>query len=216
MIDWRHIDTVLLDMDGTLLDLHFDTHFWLEHLPRRYCEIHQLDASHARALVERILSERGTLNWYSLHYWQRELEVDMVSLKRELSHLIGYRSDAHEFLEWLHDAPQRVVLATNADRAGMTLKLELTGLGRYVDALVSSEDMGAPKESPEFWQALLAHQPHDPARTLLIDDNPAVLGCARQSGIGHLLGIRQPDSQREPIELEEFTCLDRFASVMRA
>ncbi|WP_342768354.1 hypothetical protein [Kushneria sinocarnis] len=71
MIDWRHIDTVLLDMDGTLLDLHFDTHFWLEHLPRRYCEIHRLETSHGHALVERILAERGTLDWYSLRYWQR-------------------------------------------------------------------------------------------------------------------------------------------------
>ena len=31
---WTDIDTVLLDMDGTLLDLHYDSHFWLEHLPQ--------------------------------------------------------------------------------------------------------------------------------------------------------------------------------------
>ena len=36
----RDIDTVLLDMDGTLLDLHYDNHFWLEHLPQRYAELH--------------------------------------------------------------------------------------------------------------------------------------------------------------------------------
>jgi FMN phosphatase YigB (HAD superfamily) len=29
MLDWADIDTVLLDMDGTLLDLHFDNYFWL-------------------------------------------------------------------------------------------------------------------------------------------------------------------------------------------
>ena len=28
MVDWDSIDTVLLDMDGTLLDLHFDNYFW--------------------------------------------------------------------------------------------------------------------------------------------------------------------------------------------
>ncbi|MGD8938682.1 MAG: haloacid dehalogenase, partial [Gammaproteobacteria bacterium] len=38
MIDWTQIDTVLLDMDGTLLDLHFDNHFWREHVPLRYGE----------------------------------------------------------------------------------------------------------------------------------------------------------------------------------
>ena len=38
MINWPQIDTVFLDMDGTLLDLHFDNHFWREHMPRRYAE----------------------------------------------------------------------------------------------------------------------------------------------------------------------------------
>ena len=27
-------------MDGTLLDLHFDNHFWPKHVPRRYSEKH--------------------------------------------------------------------------------------------------------------------------------------------------------------------------------
>ena len=27
-IDWTQLDTILLDMDGTLLDLEFDNHFW--------------------------------------------------------------------------------------------------------------------------------------------------------------------------------------------
>ena len=36
MIDWDRIDTVLLDMDGTLLDLHYDNTLWNELLPARY------------------------------------------------------------------------------------------------------------------------------------------------------------------------------------
>ena len=55
-------------MDGTLLDLHFDSHFWLEHLPQRYVELHKPDAQHERALRARIIGEQGTLNWYSLMY----------------------------------------------------------------------------------------------------------------------------------------------------
>ena len=37
-LDWDAIHTVFLDMDGTLLDLHFDNHFWLEHLPVRLAQ----------------------------------------------------------------------------------------------------------------------------------------------------------------------------------
>ena len=39
VLDWDSIDTVLLDMDGTLLDLHFDNHFWLEFVPHKYAEL---------------------------------------------------------------------------------------------------------------------------------------------------------------------------------
>lgn len=214
MIDWRAIDTVLLDMDGTLLDLHFDSHFWLDHLPRRYVELHRLDEATQEEVRSRILRERGTLNWYSLAYWSRELDVDIVALKREIQHLIGLRGDALDFLQWLRQAHPRVVLATNADRESLELKLPLTGLEAYLDAIVSSADLGVPKEAQEFWFALQEVEPFDPDRTLFIDDNPSVLESAREYGIRHLLGIKQPDSTRPEKELEEFIALERFAAIL--
>ncbi|MBF7053361.1 GMP/IMP nucleotidase [Halomonas sp. KAO] len=214
MIDWRAIDTVLLDMDGTLLDLHFDSHFWLEHLPRRYVELHQLDEATQERVRAKVIGEQGTLDWYSLDYWSRELDVDVVALKREIQHLIGLRSDAMDFLRWLKLAHPRVVLATNADRASLALKLPLTGLEPYLDAIVSSADFGAPKEEQVFWTRLQEIEPFVPARTLFIDDNPRVLESARQFGIRHLLGIKQPNSQRPERELEEFITLDTFATIL--
>ena len=219
MIDWRDIDTVLLDMDGTLLDLHFDSHFWLEHLPKRYVELHQLDeASQARLtkeqLIARITDMQGTLSWYSLDYWSQELGVDIIALKHEVQHLIGLRGDALDFLQWLKTQHPRVILATNADRASLELKLPLTGLERYLDAIVSSQDVGAAKEEQAFWFALQEMEPFDPARTLFIDDNPSVLESAREFGIRYLLGIREPDSQRPEKVLKTFVALDRFADLM--
>lgn len=214
MIDWNAIDTVFLDMDGTLLDLHFDSHFWLEHLPRRYVELHRLDDAHRTALETRILESRGTLDWYSLAHWSRELSLDIVALKREVAHLIGWRADALAFMEWLKAAPVDVVLATNADRESLGLKLPLTGLDRYVDRIVSSADVGAPKEQPAFWDAMQALHPFDPARSLFVDDNTDVLACARDYGIRHLLGIHQPDSRKPGSSHPAFTVVDRFASLL--
>ncbi len=219
MIDWQTIDTVLLDMDGTLLDLHFDSHFWLEHLPRRYGELHQLDdVTQERLtkeqLIKRIKDTQGTLSWYSLDNWSRELGVDIIALKREIQHLIGLRGDALDFLQWLKIQHPRVVLATNADRPSLALKLPLTGLESYLDAIVSSQDVGAAKEEQAFWFALQEIEPFDPARTLFIDDNPRVLESAREFGIRNLLGIREPDSQRPEKVLKEFVALDRFADLM--
>ncbi|SFC00003.1 putative hydrolase of the HAD superfamily [Marinospirillum celere] len=214
MINWHAIDTVLLDMDGTLLDLHFDSHFWLEHLPRRYAELHKLDHQAVRdELIPRILAEKGQLNWYSLDYWTQELGVDIVTLKKEIQHLIGFRADAVDFLQWLKEAHPRVILATNADRKSLELKLHLTGLDQYLDAIVSSADIGIPKEEQGYWQALMQIEPFDPARTLFIDDNEEVLESARQFGITQLITITQPDSQLPIRQMTEFPAVTRFAEL---
>ncbi|WP_027848109.1 GMP/IMP nucleotidase [Marinospirillum minutulum] len=214
MIDWKNINTVLLDMDGTLLDLHFDSHFWLEHLPHRYAELHKLEKSSVQTnLIAQIMAEKGRLNWYSLDYWSERLGVDILALKREIQHLIGFRVDALDFLQWLKVAHPRVVLATNADRKSLALKLPLTGLEEYVDFIFSSSDIGIPKEDQGYWHALMEVDPFDPATTLLIDDNESVLASAQAFGIAQLITISQPDSHSPLRQMTEFPAVTRFAEL---
>ncbi len=214
MIDWKNINTVLLDMDGTLLDLHFDSHFWLEHLPHRYAELHKLEKSSVQTnLIAQIMAEKGRLNWYSLDYWSEHLGVDILALKREIQHLIGFRVDALDFLQWLKVAHPRVVLATNADRKSLALKLPLTGLEEYVDFIFSSSDIGIPKEDQGYWHALMEVDPFDPATTLLIDDNESVLASAQAFGIAQLITISQPDSHSPLRQMTEFPAVTRFAEL---
>lgn len=214
MIDWKNINTVLLDMDGTLLDLHFDSHFWLEHLPRRYAELHKLERTNIEAdLISQIMAEQGRLNWYSLDYWSDRFNLDILALKREIQHLIGFRVDALDFLQWLKIAHPRVILATNADRKSLELKLPLTGLDNYVDLIYSSSDIGIPKEEQGYWQALMELEPFNPATTLLIDDNESVLASAQKFGIAQLITISQPDSQSPQRQMTEFPAITRFAEL---
>lgn len=214
MIDWKNINTVLLDMDGTLLDLHFDSHFWLEHLPHRYAELHKLEKSSVQSnLIAQIMAEKGRLNWYSLDYWSERLGVDILALKREIQHLIGFRVDALDFLQWLKVAHPRVVLATNADRKSLALKLPLTGLEEYVDFIFSSSDIGIPKEHQGYWHALMEVDPFDPTTTLLIDDNESVLASAQAFGIAQLITISQPDSHSPLRQMTEFPAVTRFAEL---
>jgi putative hydrolase of the HAD superfamily len=87
--DWNTIDTVLLDMDGTLLDLNFDNHFWQTHLPRRYAQHHGRDHDEVRTeLMARFKAHEGTLPWYSVDFWTEELALDLMVLKEEVAHLI--------------------------------------------------------------------------------------------------------------------------------
>lgn len=211
MLDWNAIDTVLLDMDGTLLDLHFDSYFWLQHLPARYAAIHGVAPDLARQqLLERIMKEQGSLNWYCVDYWSRELQVDIAALKHEVADKVAFRPQVQDFLHALRKAGKRAVIVTNAHRKSLGLKLERTGLDRYVDHIICSHDYGLPKEQPEFWRLLQDDEPFDPARTLLIDDSLPVLRSAERFGIGYLLSIAQPDSQQPPREETEFRAVHHF------
>ena len=215
LLDWREIDTVLLDMDGTLLDLYFDNHFWLEHLPLRYAHRHDTTVERAREHLALLFgAQRGTLNWYCIDYWSRELELDIAELKREVEHLIDIRPHVEEFLQRLQRSPRRVWLVTNAHRKSLDIKLQRTGIDRWFDQIVSSHDLAAPKEAPEFWQRLQALLPFEPARALLIDDTASVLHAAQRFGVGHLLTLLQPDSRQARRIETEFPGILHFDEIM--
>ncbi len=214
MLDWSTLDTVLLDMDGTLLDLHFDTYFWLEHLPARYAQVHGLEPQQAKKqLIERIMREQGTLNWYCVDYWSEQLGVDVAALKTEIVHKVGFRPHVPDFLQALRQQPLRVVIVTNAHPKSLRLKLQHTGLDRYVDRILNAHDLGVPKEDVAFWGLLQQQEPFDPPRTLLIDDSLAVLRSAREYGIAQLLSILQPDSQQPHRSIDEFNAIEHFDEI---
>lgn len=214
MIDWQQIDTVLLDMDGTLLDLHFDNFFWLKHLPRRYAEIHRLDEATAAAhLHELIHRRRGTLEWYCLEHWSEALSVDVCKLKEEIKDKIQIRPHVEHFLTRLRQLGKKRVLITNAHPQSLSLKLDVTAIDRWLDFVISSHEFKEPKETQGFWHALHARETFDPARTLFIDDTTSVLQSAKTYGLGHLLCIHQPDSQTHRT-VKDYPAIHHFDEIM--
>lgn len=214
-LPWNRIDTVLLDMDGTLLDLHFDNQFWLHHLPQRYADKHAISLEAAKAeLLPLFHSHAGQLAWYCLDFWSRELDLPVRALKDEIAHLIALRPDADHFLAALRAAGKRVALITNAHRDSLSLKMERIELAPYFDRLISSHDYGFPKEDQQFWFALQQDFGFDPARSLFIDDSLPILRSARDYGIAHLLGIRQPDSHGPLKDTEEFAAIEHYRQLL--
>ncbi|MEQ1593094.1 MAG: GMP/IMP nucleotidase [Thiobacillaceae bacterium] len=214
-MDWSTIRTVLLDMDGTLLDLHYDNYFWLEHVPRRYAEYHGIEPGLARAqLFEQFARHSGTLNWYCTDFWSSELALDIVQLKQEVAHLIAVRPDVPAFLDAVRHTGRRLVIVTNAHPDSLGLKMQETGLEPYFDALISSHQIGLPKEHPDFWSGLQKMEPFDVKHTLFVDDSLPVLRSAQAYGIGHLLAVCNPDSRQPHKDCGEFIAITSFAEVM--
>ncbi|PPK78292.1 putative hydrolase of the HAD superfamily [Methylobacter tundripaludum] len=215
MIDWKKIDTVLLDMDGTLLDLNFDNHFWKEFVPLKFAEKQGLSIDAAKLQLQpRFKSMEGKLEWYCLDYWSDVLELDIAGLKAEISGLIAVLPHVTEFLEKAHQSPKKVYLVTNAHRGSLGLKMEKTCLQAFFDGIISSHDLGIPKEHADFWLLLQQRVPFEKQTTLLIDDSLAVLNSARQFGITHLISVSRPDTQLPKKEITAYPAIEDFRELM--
>jgi HAD superfamily hydrolase (TIGR01509 family) len=213
--DWSRIDHVLLDLDGTLLDLSFDNHFWQVLVPRVWGAARGLDQHAAQQiLAPRFAACAGTLAWYSTEYWSAELGLDIAALKRTDIERIRWLPGAQRFLAAARERGKRLVLLTNAHPQALAVKHERTGVLDQMDASFSSHALGHPKEDPKFWEALRLLEPFDPARSLFADDSAAVLRAARQAGIGTIRAIRRPDSVGTGHAHEEFPAVDALVELL--
>lgn len=215
MVNWSTIDTVLLDMDGTLLDLSFDNYFWLEYLPSRYATHHECDLASARRYLQDLsTSLHGTLNWYCLDHWSTQISMNVEALKAEVKHLIRLRPGTAEFLAFLQAQGKQAILVTNAHPKALRLKLLASGLDRHVRSCLSSHDFKLAKENTGFWDRLREHSSLDYDRCLFIDDSLNVLRRAQAEGVRNLLHVLQPDTTQAARPRSEFPGLLDFKELM--
>ena len=214
MLVWQHIETVLLDMDGTLLDLHFDNYFWRDYLPRHFAKVNNLSFHKSQEfLFERFSQTQGTLDWYCLDFWSNELSLDIIALKTEIQHLIQYRPNAEIFLKKLNECGKQTILVTNAHPESLALKLSNTNIEKYLDKIYSSHQFNMPKEKLFFWKNFQQSFPFNPDKTILFDDSHAVLHSAKLFGIKQLRAIKKPDSKLKSTRQSEFVAVDDFLNL---
>jgi len=195
---------VLLDMDGTFLDLAFDNYFWRELVPVRIA--HKLGVSAEEAsdvLFSQFAAKEGSLDWYCLEYWSESLDLDLVSLKQSIRHKVGYLPETRRFLQTVKDSHRRLILVTNAHQDTLRVKMSAVDFDGYFDELVTSHQFGYAKEHDEFWPALQDHLQFDPASSLFVDDSLPVLAAATRYGIDQVVAIRRPDTGLPEREIEQ-------------
>lgn len=214
MLNWSQIDTVLLDMDGTLLDLHYDNHFWDSYLLDCYAQQHGLNPDEARQYFKTEFSAvAGTLNWYCIEYWENKLQLPIRELKEHFTDKIKYRPDAPAFLDALRASDKQVALLTNAHPFALALKNRHTDLASRCALQYSTHSFGYCKEYQELWHKLQQALPFNPERTLFVDDGEHILDSARTFGIRYTLGIQTPDSQRPAKQFSRHLSVASFAEL---
>ena len=209
------VDAVLLDMDGTLLDLHYDNHFWMEYVPSQYAQKLNITLAQAKHHVfAQCAKVTGSLNWYCYDYWSATLGLDIHQLQHKTKHKIQLRSDTLWFLQYLKKSNKRGFIFTNAHRSGIDLKMQQCGIRDYFEAIVSSHDYQIAKENVKFWQTAEALHGLDFKRALFVDDNEKILLVAQQAGVAHLRGVSTPDSEKPAEQMQSFKTIKQFAELL--
>ncbi|WP_136795263.1 HAD-IA family hydrolase [Desulfosediminicola ganghwensis] len=212
---WPEIDTILLDMDGTLLDSYFDDYFWEEYVPVAFAAHHNLNPEQARqALLERYRSVEKTLQWSNVDYWSEQLELDIPGLKCTIDHLIQVHPHVINFLDFLQGEQKDICLVTAAHEKTIEIKLGKAAIGTYFDRIIPIEEIGEAKEQPPFWAELERVLGFDKDRTLMVDDNSNVLRAAKSHGVKHLVHIAKPSSKKPVRYSEEFPSIEFFKELL--
>ena len=207
----KDIDLVLLDMDGTLLDLHYDSHFWMELVPEQYAITHKISLERATEIVfGECHKVSGTLSWYCYDYWTKTLGVDIHQLQHQSKHKIQWREDTLWFLKTLKELNKKIVILTNAHPSGIKLKDQQTQLLSHVDLIISSHEIGHAKESEHFWSIVKKQLNTDFSRAVFIDDSEKILVAAQSAGVEHVIGINKPDSKKPAQLMQDFSSICQF------
>jgi 5'-nucleotidase len=208
---WSAIDTVLLDMDGTLLDKYFDDFFWEEYVPRIFAEQNRMSPEQARKeLLKRYQSVESTLQWTDLDYWSEQLGLDIPELKCKVDHLIQVHPFVIDFLQFTRKSGKQVHLVTNAHSKTLEIKMRKTALGEWFDRIICAEEVGEAKEHPAFWNKLEGMLGYDKKRTLLADDTTKVLRSAKVYEMGYLIFVARPSSRLPVRYSPEFPSIVTF------
>ena len=208
-------ETLMLDMDGTVLDLAYDNYVWKELVPEHYAKVTGIGIDDARTrLFAKYHEIQGDIQWYCLDHWSERLGLDVLELHRGVNHRIGYLPGAKNFLEALREHNVRVLLVTNSHPDTLALKDEVTGLAGYFDAIYTSHQFGFAKERQEFWQALQKEEHFVTDSTLFVDDNRTVLNSANTYGLDMLVEISQPDTSEPVRETAAYTGVKGVAEML--
>ena len=214
-IPLKDIKFILLDMDGTLLDLYFDDYFWGHLVPEKYAERHDMTFGAAKDyLYSTYKKHEGTLNWCDIDFWSKELRLDIPALKEQIRHLIEVHPHVIDFLTMMRKEKKKIFLLTNAHYKTVKLKFSKTQIGKFFDDVLCSFSVGYPKEYQQFWQGAEKKLGFDRTRSLFIDDTEDVLKSAREFGIRYLLFKAHASSKAAPKQSKEFLTIHDFRELM--
>jgi beta-phosphoglucomutase len=175
---------VIWDLDGTLIDSS-DAHWiaWRETFADEGREI-----TH-----EAFVADFGKRNDVIIRGHFGELpsgESERIALAKEERYRSLVRAGrvvvlpgASEWLERLSARGWRQALATSAPRGNIDAIFAVLDIGRFLDVVVSSEEVARGKPDPDVFLAAAERLSVPPARSVVVEDAPAGVEAGRRAGM---------------------------------
>lgn len=187
------IKAVLFDMDGVLIEAkewHYaalNRALELFGMPiSRYDHIETFDGLPTKKKLEMLSLDRGLP--CELHGFLNEMKQQYTM---EIIHTQCKPCFIHEFaLATLKSKGYKIAVCSNSVRNTVEVMMKKSGLDKYVDIMISNEDVPAGKPDPEMYIKVMAHFGFQPQECLILEDNENGIKAARASG-GGLLVIRE-------------------------
>jgi beta-phosphoglucomutase len=189
------IKAILFDMDGVLIDAK-EWHY--EALNRaldlfgmpisRVDHLTTFDGLPTRKKLEMLTLERGLPG--ALHEFLNEIKQKYTL---EIIHTRCKPHFTHEYaLSRLRHHGYRMAVCSNSIRNTVETMMQKADLHRYLDLMVSNEDVIKGKPDPEMYNKAIHHFGLDPQECLIVEDNENGIRAAKASG-AHLLIVRDVD-----------------------
>jgi beta-phosphoglucomutase len=204
------IKAILFDMDGVLIDAK-EWHY--EALNRaldlfgmpisRVDHLTTFDGLPTRKKLEMLTLERNLPR--ALHEFLNEMKQHYTM---EIIHTRCKPHFTHEYaLSKLRHHGYRMAVCSNSIRNTVETMMQKADLHKYLDLMVSNEDVTKGKPDPEMYNKAIQHFGLDPQECLIVEDNENGIRAAKASG-AHLLIVRTVDDtnfeniQRRIAEIE--------------
>ncbi|NJE03396.1 TIGR02253 family HAD-type hydrolase [Thermococcus sp. MV11] len=164
---------VLFDIDGTILT---EMPLIQLFLPQVYDRLSKKlgiskDEARERFLAE-IFERRDTYDWHDWNFFFRLFDLDLryEELLKRYPHRLKVYPDTVPTLEWLKKEGYLLGVITSGPEY-QRLKLELTGLSRYFDVIVTREDVRTIKPEPKIFLYSLEALGVEPDEAVMVGDS---------------------------------------------
>lgn len=175
------IDTVLFDLDGTIIDSNELILTTFEHVLQK----HALN----KYTREQMIPYMGLTLEYQLQTFSgiedvTELVADYRKYNRERhDELVKEFPYVKEVIAKLHEHGIKLGVVTTKIQETTQKALDLFGLLPFMDMIVTVEDVEHPKPHPEPILTAMKKLNSEPARTLMVGDSAADIECAHNAGV---------------------------------